>query len=123
MLTPLTSLHTGRSGQLGHGDTNKRLIPRVVKPLLHTFGRTAASGAEFMMAITSWKPPAPAPPPSPSPLPHFEVMSTAPHRPISRSISSVAFSGRDVVRPLFHNTPDIVTLGNKLLIAQQRTEQ
>lgn len=93
-------LTAGRSGQLGHGDLNKRLVPRVVKPLLHTAGRRVAIGAEFTMAITSWKPPAPMPPPSPSPVPQFEGLGTSisrPSRPIARSISSVAFSGRDTV--------------------------
>ena len=41
----------GRAGQLGHGDKNKRLIPRVVKPLLHVRMRRVAAGSEFAMAI------------------------------------------------------------------------
>ncbi|KAK9787374.1 hypothetical protein WJX73_008576 [Symbiochloris irregularis] len=92
----------GRSGQLGHGDVNKRLTPRVVKPLLHTFGLRAAAGAEFMLAITSWKLPAPAPTASPFPSAQsFSRLQTAPvirpsSRPIARSVSSVAFSGRDM---------------------------
>lgn len=70
-----------------------------------------------MTAITSWKPPAPAPTP-PSPYPsnsQFEGLGMAPHRPIARSVSSVAFSGRDVVR-LHHTTPRACLLHMRISI-------
>lgn len=48
----------GKAGALGHGDTSKRAVGRPVKALASVAVRGVACGAEWMLVLASWRPPA-----------------------------------------------------------------
>ncbi len=48
----LLTFGSGKAGQLGHGDTNKKAVGRTVKALQHAAVRSVACGADFMLAVT-----------------------------------------------------------------------
>lgn len=48
----------GKSGCLGHGDTAKKAVGRPVKALAGQTVFAAAGGAEWMLVLAGWRPPA-----------------------------------------------------------------
>lgn len=54
----LFTIGAGKSGALGHGDTSKRAVGRPVKALTSQWVHAAAFGADFMLVLAGWRPPA-----------------------------------------------------------------
>lgn len=51
-------LSLGKYGALGHGDTNKKAVGRPVKALQGMQVHAAACGADWLLIVAAWKPPA-----------------------------------------------------------------
>ena len=52
------AVRAGKSGALGHGDTSKRAVGRQVKALGGQAVLAVACGADWMLVVAGWKPPA-----------------------------------------------------------------